>query len=47
MEAQLNIGERITFRTASGEKHFGTIEDYLPDIEGGAFIPSASLRSVR
>lgn len=32
------IGKKISFRTADGKKHYGIIEDVVPQLTGGTIL---------
>lgn len=35
---QFKIGDRITFRGANGDKHYGVVEDIIPELGGGYIL---------
>ena len=39
------IGDRITFHIADGSKHYGRVEDIIPELGGGTSYPSGVTRS--
>lgn len=41
---QFKIGDRITFRGANGDKHYGVVEDIIPELGGGTSYPSGVMR---